>query len=137
MAAKKKDLGSGKPRHAKLDVKPGQSVALVGRVEIGNDLKLLAAKKVADVAAADWIFVAIDDVMKLGTIGDVRLQMQDEAGIWAVWPKGVPKVVNEENIRQTALALDLVDVKVMSWSSTHSGLKLVVRKELRGKKKAT
>jgi len=54
--------------------------------------------------------------------------------IWVSWPKrasGVPTDVTEDVIRSTALPLGLVDVKVCAVSEIWSGLKLVVRKELR------
>ena len=134
--ARPKDVGSGKPRHEKVGVKPGQSVAVVGKVDVGDDLKLLSAKKAKDVAGADWIYVAIDTLDDLKRIATTRAMMKDDAAIWCVWPKGLKGtgVVTESDVRNTALAGDLVDVKVMSWSATHSGLKLVVRKALRAKK---
>jgi hypothetical protein len=54
--------------------------------------------------------------------------------IWVSWPKkssGVPSTVTEDSIREIALPLGLVDVKVCAIDEIWSGLKLVVRKELR------
>ena len=54
--------------------------------------------------------------------------------IWISWPKkssGVPSSVTEDTIRGIALPLGLVDVKVCAVDETWSGLKLVIRKELR------
>ncbi len=54
---------------------------------------------------------------------------------WVSWPKrssGVPTDITEDAIREDALPLGLVDVKVAAIDETWSGLKLVVRKELRG-----
>ena len=54
--------------------------------------------------------------------------------IWISWPKkssGVPSSVTEDTIRSVALPLGLVDVKVCAVDETWSGLKLVIRKELR------
>jgi len=54
--------------------------------------------------------------------------------IWISWPKkssGVPSSVTEDTIRSIALPLGLVDVKVCAVDETWSGLKLVIRKELR------
>ena len=54
--------------------------------------------------------------------------------IWVSWPKkssGVPSTVTEDLIRTAALPLGLVDVKVCAVDETWSGLKLVIRKELR------
>jgi hypothetical protein len=53
------------------------------------------------------------------------------ACIWVSWPKKASKVptdVTEDTIRDVALPLGLVDVKVCAVDATWSGLKLVVRK---------
>lgn len=54
--------------------------------------------------------------------------------IWVLWPKKASKVetdITEDTIRKVALPLGLVDVKVCAVDETWSGLKLVIRKELR------
>ena len=54
--------------------------------------------------------------------------------IWVSWPKKsakVPTDITEDVIREIALPLGLVDVKVCAVSDVWSGLKLVVRRELR------
>jgi hypothetical protein len=59
--------------------------------------------------------------------------------IWIAWPKkasGVTTDVSENAIRDFALTLGLVDIKVCAIDETWSGLKLVIRKENRAKKKA-
>ncbi len=54
--------------------------------------------------------------------------------VWVSWPKRsarVPTDITEDVIRAVALPLGFVDVKVCAVSEVWSGLKLVVRKELR------
>jgi hypothetical protein len=54
--------------------------------------------------------------------------------IWVSWPKKAAKVatdITEDVIRAVVLPLGLVDVKVCAVDATWSGLKLVIRKELR------
>ena len=54
--------------------------------------------------------------------------------IWVSWPKkasGADTDITEDVIRAVALPLGLVDVKVCAVDDTWSGLKLVIRKELR------
>ena len=61
-------------------------------------------------------------------------EIEVDGMIWASWPKkssGVPSEVTEDTIRTVALPLGLVDVKVCAVDETWSGLKLVIRKELR------
>ena len=60
--------------------------------------------------------------------------MRPDATVWISWPKKASKVptdITEDVIRDVALPLGLVDVKVCAVDETWSGLKLVVRKELR------
>lgn len=54
--------------------------------------------------------------------------------IWVSWPKKAAKVstdITEDVIRTVVLPTGLVDVKVCAVDETWSGLKLVIRKELR------
>ena len=63
------------------------------------------------------------------------LSLIDRDGmIWVSWPKRASKLptdITEDVIRALALPLGLVDVKVCAVDETWSGLKLVIRKELR------
>ena len=54
--------------------------------------------------------------------------------LWISWPKKatrIPTDITEDVIREVALPTGLVDVKVCAIDETWSGLKLVIRKELR------
>jgi len=65
---------------------------------------------------------------------ELRDRLDDEAEIWVSWPKKaskVPTTVTEGVIREIALPLGFVDIKVCAVSDVWSGLKLVVRKALR------
>ena len=65
---------------------------------------------------------------------ELRPGMPVEAAIWVSWPKkasGVATEIGEDDIRAVALPLGLVDIKVCAVSAVWSGLKLVLRKELR------
>ena len=60
--------------------------------------------------------------------------MRPDAAVWVSWPKkasGVTTDISEDTIREVALPLGLVDIKVCAVDETWSGLKLVVRKERR------
>jgi len=63
-----------------------------------------------------------------------RSKLSTTAVIWISWPKKSSRVttdITEDIVRQLALPLGLVDVKVCAIDEVWSGLKLVVRKELR------
>src|SRR5882762_2166142 len=68
-------------------------------------------------------------------LNTLRKKLSDEAAIWVSWPKKSSKVrtdITEDAIREIALPLGFVDIKVCAVNDEWSGLKLVVRKELRG-----
>ncbi len=61
-------------------------------------------------------------------------QMDRDGMIWVSWPKKASKVptsMTEDVIRDVALPIGLVDVKVCAVDEVWSGLKLMIRKELR------
>jgi hypothetical protein len=63
-------------------------------------------------------------------------KIQPEGMIWIAWPKkasGIKTDLTEDEIRNFALEGIFVDVKVCAIDETWSGLKLVIRKELRVK----
>ena len=59
----------------------------------------------------------------------------DPAGhVWVSWPKKAAKVetdITEDVIREVALPMGFVDIKVCAVNAVWSGLKLVIRRELR------
>jgi hypothetical protein len=67
-------------------------------------------------------------------LSTLRKKLPPEAAIWVSWPKKsskVPTDITEDTIRELALPLGFVDIKVCAVTEVWSGLKLVVRKELR------
>jgi hypothetical protein len=67
-------------------------------------------------------------------LGALRHTVRSNAAVWVSWPKKASKLptdITEDTIRELALPLGWVDVKVCAVSEIWSGLKLVIRKELR------
>jgi hypothetical protein len=67
-------------------------------------------------------------------LSDARRTLRADAAIWVSWPKKsskVPTDITEDVVREVALPLGFVDIKVCAVSDVWSGLKLVVRKKLR------
>ncbi|MBV8495314.1 MAG: DUF3052 family protein, partial [Gammaproteobacteria bacterium] len=63
-----------------------------------------------------------------------RRAMRAEAVIWVSWPKktsGVQSDITEDRVRELALPLGLVDIKVCAVDQTWSGLKLMLRRSER------
>jgi hypothetical protein len=69
-------------------------------------------------------------------VKELRKTLAPAGFAWISWPKkssGVATDVTEDTIREVALPLGLVDVKVCAVSDVWSGLKLVIRKSERPK----
>jgi hypothetical protein len=64
----------------------------------------------------------------------LRAKLASTGMVWVAWPKRASKVptdMTEDVVRDVALPRGLVDVKVCAIDETWSGLKLVIRRELR------
>ncbi len=67
-------------------------------------------------------------------LGVLRNRITQDGTVWISWPKKTSKVptdITEDTIRAVCLPIGFVDVKVCAVDETWSGLKLVIRKELR------
>jgi hypothetical protein len=130
---------SGTPLARKLSLKDGMRVWWDEmpdsvREEIaaeGPQLELLDAPE----ASIDAAHMFVTDRADLETNLTQLLPLLAPAGmIWVSWPKKASKVptdITEDVIREVALPMGLVDVKVCAIDSTWSGLKLVVRRQNR------
>jgi hypothetical protein len=136
---------SVKPLHEKLGYKPGSAIAFVA---LPDDLSALPSSvdfgKVAK--RGDWsrplgpttydaihAFTASRAELAAG-LRKLRRYLNSDGMIWISWPKKaarVPTDVTEDVVRAEALKLDLVDVKVAAVDDIWSGLKLVVRVNMR------
>lgn len=68
------------------------------------------------------------------TLKSLRTKLEADGFIWVSWPKrtsGLPTDITEDTIRDVALPLGFVDVKVCAVTDTWSGLKLVIRRSER------
>jgi hypothetical protein len=130
---------SGAPLSKKLGIKEGHRVLLIeAPVDYASWLDPLPAD-VEFVRRADarvdiaHAFVTQREVLDQ-LLNNLRTKMKPDAALWISWPKKaakVPTTVTEDTIRELALPLGFVDNKVCAVSEVWSGLKLVVRKELR------
>lgn len=130
---------SGRPLHAKLGLKPGIKAVLLD--EPDNYAELLGPN-LPDVvfqrkltSGADFTHLFTTRRAELEKSLRIALPVMARDGmIWVSWPKKAskrPTDVTEDVIREIALPMGLVDVKVCAVDSVWSGLKLMIRKELR------
>lgn len=67
-------------------------------------------------------------------LDELRTRIRSTAAVWVSWPKKsskAPTDITEDTVRELALPLGFVDIKVCAVSEVWSGLKLVIRKPLR------
>ena len=128
---------SGTPLWKKLGYKTGMSAYVEG--EPSNYISLLTLP--ADVvvtwlprAKSDMEFVhlfATSASQLKSKVESVRKRIVPGGVIWVSWPKkssGVTSDITEDTIRDLALPMGLVDVKVCAVDEVWSGLKLVIRR---------
>jgi len=135
---------SGTPLPQKLGLKDGQRVLFLGLPDELGELK--SARVFAEVrdtqwdawrGTSGWDFVHAFTASR-GVIEDNARPLMEaitrDGVIWISWPKKASKVptdITEDVIREVVLPIGLVDIKVAAVSEIWSGLKLMIRKELR------
>ncbi len=121
---------SKRSRLDKLGVKPGARVAVLGLMDPGFVAELQT--RAADIATArvrretDLVFLMVESPAGLRRLATIEKTLRRDAAVWAVWPKGQPHI-KEDVVRAAALALGMVDIKVIAFDERLSALKLVVR----------
>jgi hypothetical protein len=136
---------SGTPLPRKLGIAPGQLVALVSapdgfadslgerpEVEIQN-VELTGGTGGAPAFDVIVCFVTWRAELE-AELSPLRARMAPACGLWIAWPKRaarVPTDMTDQVVRDVALPTGLVDNKVCAIDATWSGLRLVIRRELR------
>lgn len=130
---------SGTPLAKKLSLRDGQRVWFDAMPENIADeideyaLELIFVANPAEGIDAAHVFVTEKSRLE-AQLADLRHRIASDGQIWVSWPKqasNVPTDITEATIREICLPLGLVDTKVCALDETWSGLKLVIRKELR------
>lgn len=129
---------SGIPLAKKLGLKPPMRLVTLDaprdyRAWLGEVPGLRISSGPAGTFEAVHLFVK-DRAVLARHLGDLRKQLSPAGFVWVSWPKkssAVPTNITEDVIRETALPLGFVDVKVCAVTDVWSGLKLVIRKSER------
>jgi hypothetical protein len=130
---------SGTPLVQKLGIAPGARVAILGAPD-GFDGTLGALPDGVVVTRRlggrrDVVLAFVTERAALaGRLDALRAAIAPDGMIWVAWPKKasrMPTDITEDVVREVVLPTGLVDVKVCAIDATWSGLKVVIRKELR------
>jgi len=132
---------SGKAAWQKLGLAPGLRILV--RHAPGDYATLVGVPpgvlhEVGPRSAFDLVHVFADRRATLASeLGALAPRLPADGTLWISWPKkasGIVTDVVEDTVRELALPLGLVDVKVCAVDATWSGLKLVWRREHRAGK---
>jgi hypothetical protein len=93
-------------------VKPASAEAPVGRRASAGD-------------GGDMLFYAADERKALERLADLKKMIVPAGAIWVVRPKG-QKAITESDTMAAGKRAGLVDVKVVSFSDTHTAEKFVI-----------
>ncbi len=134
---------SGTPLSKKLGLKPGQTALLInvpGRlIEIGGfDGFASVDRALPGVAQRQFDYIHVFETQR-PVLEELAAALfcvvRPDGMIWISWPKkssDVPTSITEDALREILLPTGLVDVKVCAIDETWSGLKFMIRRELRG-----
>ena len=129
-AAKWADRIANPPsRLKKLGVKPGMRVAVVGVADHAFQRELETAGATIAAPAAiglDAIFYGVQTPKDLGRLQTLSGRLQPAGALWVIRGKGKDAVVSEAQSMAAGKRAGLVDVKVVSFSETHSAEKYVI-----------
>jgi hypothetical protein len=120
----------------KLGIKPGLIISATS-IRDSNfvDELLAAAKKFSDSKAlqdSDLIFVGAETMAGLARIAKLADSLAGAGALWIVYPKGKQEI-KEQHVLDAGRQAGLVDVKVVSFSATHTALKFVRPKAKRSR----
>jgi hypothetical protein len=105
----------------KLGVKPGLRVRIVGASSIAEQV----ADSGAIVVAKNPDMILFQTDRKSGLARLAGFSIHPDGAIWIVYPKGV-REITENDVIAAIRAAGLKDVKVASFSATHTALKAVI-----------
>jgi hypothetical protein len=114
----------------KLGLKPGARVAILDVPD--TDFRALLAERTTDVTdgwpapETDLVFLGADSIDELLRIGPLQESLVPNGAIWVVSRKGKAATLRDVDVIQAAKAVGLVDNKVVSFSPTHTALRLVI-----------
>ena len=129
----------GKPLAQKLGIKPGFCIFVSGAPASYSDIvgtlpegATLAARFKAPIDMVHLFATRADRLTKALT--RFRAAIAPDGMVWVSWPKkasGVATDLSDVVVRNIALPLGLVDIKVCAIDATWSGLKFVIPKDQR------
>jgi hypothetical protein len=116
-------------RADKLGIKPGMTVR-VHALDDGELLRELESRNAtllsnSSAGRCDLVFVGADSRVGLNRLRTAMRDLKPAGALWVVRPKG-RREITESDVMAAGKAAGLVDVKVVSFSDTHTAEKFVI-----------
>jgi hypothetical protein len=113
----------------KLGITPETTVRMIGPVDDSSLKTALAEAKAVSKTKGELILARIDTSVDLDAALDKAAgQLKTGVPIWFIYRKGPGHPLNENQVRQTALATGIVDTKIAAVSAEFSALRFVKRR---------
>lgn len=113
----------------KLGISSETTVRMMGPVDDANLNRALAAAKTVSQSKGDLILARMDTPTELkAALAKASEQLKSGIPIWFIYRKGSGHLLNENLVRQTALAAGIVDTKIAAVSAEFSALRFVKRR---------
>jgi hypothetical protein len=131
---------SGTPFWKKLGYKDGMTAYVEGapdnymaNLRLPPDVSVMWNQQLSTGASFVHLFASSQSNLKV-KLKSLRKIIEPSGVVWVSWPKktsGAATDITEDVVRKIALPLGFVDIKVCAVDAVWSGLKLVIRTELR------
>ena len=114
----------------KLGIRPGMRVAILGIQD--DTIRGLIGERTSDLTEGwpdpdtDVVLLAADSTEELTPLAELATRIRQNGSIWVVSVKGKSSTLRDVEVMAAARAAGLIDNKVVSFSATHTSIRLVI-----------
>lgn len=114
----------------KLGIRPGMRVAILGVQD--DTIRGLIAERTTDLTEGwpdtdtDVVLLAADSTDELTPLAELATRIRQNGSIWVVSVKGKSSTLRDVEVMAAARSAGLIDNKVVSFSATHTSIRLVI-----------
>jgi hypothetical protein len=125
---------AGKSRLDKLGARPGLETVLIGINDkgLGSELRARGIRFTTGRLrkGVELVFLGAESLDHLDRLARCRHLLAPDGAVWVVYPKG-QKTLTRNDVIAAGKPARLVDIKIVSFSDTHTALKFVIPKDQR------
>ncbi len=126
----------------KLGIRPGMRVAIVGDLDAdpeAPDIRAALADRTSDVTDGppepdtDVVLLLVDSTDELAALSELRSRIRTAGAIWVISRKGKAATIRDVEVMAAARDHQLIDNKVVAFSTERTSIRLVIPVALRPK----